>query len=38
MTYASKHFTQTKRAALHEILQSLAAVGRARMDGEKFVV
>jgi hypothetical protein len=34
----SKHFTSTKPAALHEILESLAALGRARMDGERFVV
>jgi hypothetical protein len=34
----SKHFTSTKPAALHEILESLAALGRARVDGEKFVV
>ncbi len=34
----AKHFTSTKPAALHEILESLAALGRARVDGERFVV
>ncbi len=34
----SQHFTSTKPAALQEILESLAALGRARMDGERFAV
>ncbi|MBK8038021.1 MAG: class I SAM-dependent DNA methyltransferase [Verrucomicrobiaceae bacterium] len=34
----SKHFTSTKPAALQEILESLAALGRARVDGERFAV
>ena len=34
----SKHFTSTKPAALQEILESLAALGRARVDGELFAV
>jgi hypothetical protein len=38
MNFTFKHFTSTQPAALHEILESLAALGRARMDGEKFVV
>jgi len=34
----SKHFTSTKPAALQEILESLAALGRARVDEERFAV
>lgn len=34
----SKHFTSTQPAALQEILESLAALGRARVDGERFAV
>jgi len=34
----AKHFTSTNPAALHEILESLAALGRACVDGERFVV
>jgi hypothetical protein len=34
----AKHFTSTKPAALHEILESLAALGRARMNGERFAL
>jgi hypothetical protein len=34
----SKHFASTKPAALQEILESLAALGRARVDGERFAV
>ena len=34
----SKHFTSTKPAALQQILESLAALGRARGHGERFAV
>jgi hypothetical protein len=34
----AQHFTSTKPAALQEILESLAALGRARVDGERFAV
>lgn len=34
----AKHFTSTQPAALQEILESLAALGRARVDGERFGV
>lgn len=34
----SKHFISTKPAALQEILESIAALGTARVDVERFAV